>query len=73
MTINETKRDKELIKSLYFLCGELSQQLRVQVAFDNLHTVATGEVNSQTPFKDHLVSTADEFLMSIKDEVDALS
>jgi hypothetical protein len=34
---------------------------------------ATGTVNPETPFTDDLVNKADEFLMSIKDEVDALS
>jgi hypothetical protein len=70
MTINETKRYKELIKTLYIMCGELSQQLRVQVTLNNLHMAATGITNSQTPFTDDLVNKTDKFLMSIKDEVD---
>jgi hypothetical protein len=62
--------NRETIKSLYILCGELNQQLRVQIALDNLEQVATGAVNPQKSYNEDLVQRADEFLENIRDEVD---
>ena len=64
--------DKDKIKSLYILCGELSQQLRVEIIHQDLVKVAHPNLNlypKENPWADELLKKADEFLESIKDEV----
>ena len=69
--------DKDKIKSLYILCGELSQQLKVEMMVKDgyLELLNTSHSNLNLFSKEisltyELLKKTDEFLESIKNEVD---